>query len=526
MQAQLIRRPWGQFLTGSAAPQPLADAPLALTDVLTLYAPTDVHLSVDGDRHACESRYQLTVNGRSFIASRPPTPMDPDRGFTVALADKASVRLATAGAAMRPHDPPDQNDARQVAGAHVMAVLRRLAARIETVVVDAQDPAGAWAATARRWLDADDDHNPMMDVIVRHARELKQVLVELERAARRILRRDHALEPLGRVHEIDRTALLWFVRQPGRTIAERAGPRQRMLAPIRIESLDTPENRVLRGLCELSDRVARDYLDLNGRAAETERYRRVAAHGKMTRRIGVGLCEAQVRRPDAAMTPNYALQHDPRYHAVWDAWRELLLRRRVEDEMWRWQAESWDEFCVAAIAAACAHVEGAELVAASPLKLRDEHRRGRRLLHDNPIAVFHLTRTGQILTVSDHRFDPGANGRALSAAAWLAVGRIDGGFESRIAVWGLLQGGAAADADAEARSAGAALALAPPSLRIAGGVILRMAPSLETPATWVEAAVGPRRMASAIFGPASSQLAPTVRALGAYIGAFASAAAA
>jgi hypothetical protein len=447
--------------------------------------------------------------------------MDPDRGFAVSAAGVPATRLATVGAALRPGDPPDRNDPRHLAGAHVMAALRRLIARIETVAMDAEDPAGAWAATARRWLDADDDHNPLMDVIVRHARDLKPVLAALERSARKILRRDHDLEPLGRVREIDRTALLWFVRQPGRTVAERAGPRQRMLAPVRTESLDTPENRVFRGLCELSDLVVGEYLEVNRRARGTPRYARVEAYGRTARRIAAGLREAEVRLPDVAVAPNYALQHDPHYHAVWDAWRELLLRRKAMDEMWRWQAESWDEFCLATVAAACAHVEGAELVAASPLRLRDEHRRGRRLLHDNPVAVFHLTRTRQILTVADHRFDPGGTGRALSAAAWLAVGSLDGGFERRVVVWGLPQGGNGASAEAELDGVGAALAVAPPALRIVGGIALRMAPTLDTQPEWAPRSAGPRQLASAIYGPASSQLEPTVRALGAYVTAFA-----
>jgi hypothetical protein len=53
MSIQLLRRPWGQFLTGAAAPQPIASGTLHLGDAPMLYAPAALRLSVDGDHQAC-----------------------------------------------------------------------------------------------------------------------------------------------------------------------------------------------------------------------------------------------------------------------------------------------------------------------------------------------------------------------------------------------------------------------------------------------------------------------------------------
>jgi len=59
-----------------------------------------------------------------------------------------------------------------------------------------------------------------MDIIVRHARLLPPTLDVLDRAPRRT----HEMIPLARAQEVDRRAMMWLIRQPGESIAERAGP--------------------------------------------------------------------------------------------------------------------------------------------------------------------------------------------------------------------------------------------------------------------------------------------------------------
>ena len=78
-----------------------------------------------------------------------------------------------------------------------------------------------------------------MAEIVRQARRMQPVLHDLERRIRRVLRRHRELTPLDRVQEMDRASMVWLSRQPGRSIAERAGASQRILATGRRENFDT-----------------------------------------------------------------------------------------------------------------------------------------------------------------------------------------------------------------------------------------------------------------------------------------------
>ena len=50
---------------------------------------------------------------------------------------------------------------------------------------------------------------------------------------------------LDRVQEMDRASMRWLSKQPGTTLAQRAGSDQRVLAIVRKENFDTLENRVL-----------------------------------------------------------------------------------------------------------------------------------------------------------------------------------------------------------------------------------------------------------------------------------------
>jgi hypothetical protein len=131
----------------------------------------------------------------------------------------------------------------------------------------------------------------------------------------------------------------------------------------------------------------------------------------------LGVLEA---RPDA--TPNFVLQTNPNYHAIWDAWHELLKRREVLDELWRWQTRSWEEFCAVALMVALQSIEGAEVIATSPIVFRDEQQRGRWVDTINPLGVVHLNAQELIVEVQYvWRTDNFAN---FCAPIWLRVGRI------------------------------------------------------------------------------------------------------
>jgi hypothetical protein len=257
------------------------------------------------------------------------------------------------------------------------------------------------------------------------------------------------LTPVGRIDELDRRALLWALRQPGETVVEKAGPSQRLLAPARVETLDTPENRLLRAHAARSGAVARDYERLNARAdaGPSARLTAVRAHGRRCVGVARALAEAGVGSWTPSQGPNYVLQHDPRYSRIWKAWIDLIRREPILDDMWRWQANSWDEFCAVTLAVACSAIEGAELLALAPLRHRPEMARGRRLSLPRRIATFFLPASDRIIEVVVKGEGHMPATRELGAPLWLSVSTLDEDFARWFAVWPLASFGTAVPSD-------------------------------------------------------------------------------
>jgi hypothetical protein len=241
--------------------------------------------------------------------------------------------------------------------------------------------------------------------------------------------------PLWRVQEIDRRGMTWLVRQPGETMAERAGSRQRVYAIAREESFNTLENRVLRSYAQLAAMIAREYVGKHPKAARTGRVGIVDKFGKRCRRLDADLAERGVGEAGSNVTPNFVLQNNVNYRKVWDAWIDLLRRERIVDELWHWQARSWEEFCAMALVVALQSIPSARVIATSPLEFREEQEQGCWLNHVNPMAVFYLPEQNVTVEV---RYGP-PTGRILhmfGAPIWLRFGQIgDNTFLRRWAVW-------------------------------------------------------------------------------------------
>jgi hypothetical protein len=365
---------------------------------------------------------------------------------------KTLLRFANVpDAPMRDHDP---NSREPGDGDRLMARVKQVWARLCDVEDAIADPANLWPSLRTLWLSADTGEQPSMAAIVEQARRLRPVVDRLDKAPRRILRRVHQQVPLSRVQEIDRRSMAWLVRQPGQTVAEQAGDQQRIKAVVREENFNTLENRVLMSYAHLADEVARDYAPPNLGRPLRRRELDVRGYGKRCKKLAedfqsLGVVEA---RPDA--TPNFVLQNNPNYHAIWEAWHALILRRDVLDELWRWQARSWEEFCALVLMVALQSIHGAELVATSPIVFRDEQQRGRWVDNIDPLGVVHLVAQNLIVEVQyTWRTDYLAN---FCAPIWLRFGTIDASLAglARMPVWpiwdaagGLLKGEAAQVSD-------------------------------------------------------------------------------
>ena len=313
----------------------------------------------------------------------------------------------------------------------VKSVWTRLR-EVETAIAD---PARIWERLCELWLKENAATDPEMDIIVRQARHLLPTLDLLDRAPRRTLRRTQRMIPLSRVQEVDRKAMAWLIRQPGETIEERGGNRQRIQAVAREDNFNTLENRVLLSYSQLAGMIAREYAGTHAAVHGSTRVKLVTAYGKRCRLLETDFLDRGVLEADADITPNFVLQTNPNYSKIWNAWRDLLKRRRILDDLWRWQTRSWEEFCALVIIVALQSIPGASPVATSPLVFRDEQERGCWIKHVNPLAVFFLSDQGVTIEVS-YRMRTGSILSKFGASIWLRLGRVgNNAFLQRWAVW-------------------------------------------------------------------------------------------
>ncbi|TGD60663.1 hypothetical protein EYC08_20330 [Tabrizicola sp. WMC-M-20] len=338
-----------------------------------------------------------------------------------------------------PIRPPLNREPRTHEEEFAAETLRRMnevLARIQELEDALDDPISLWPRLRAAWKRAEDEADPRMAEIVKQSREIGPVLKDLELRIRRVLRRTRELTPLGRVQELDRASMLWLSRQPGRTVAERAGPAQRILSTVRHENFDTLENRVFHAYVRLAALVAREWQREHRRAMGSDRYRLVDAFRLRCRALSRDLADLGVGVAEPGITPNYVLMQDKGYRTIRLAWERLIRRERILDDLWAWQAQTWTDFAVLAIVLAVDEMEEAEPIAQSPIVWRQEAVTGRWFDQDRPMAVFWLKETGRIVEVQARPELPGSLLTLARAHVSLRItdpSRSD--LPRRVAVW-------------------------------------------------------------------------------------------
>ena len=340
------------------------------------------------------------------------------------------------GFPLRPRKGNDPATPEEETGAAALQRMNEVLARIQELEEALDDPDDIWNRLRAAWKRAENEADPRMAEIVRQARNLDPILRNLTTRIRRVLRRHRELTPLDRVQEMDRASMVWLSRQPGRDIAERAGSTQRILATVRKENFDTLENRVLHSYSRLASDVAREWMREHPRAKESQRFQDVYSFRKCCRSMSSLMTELSVSTADAGITPNYVLLQDRSYHTVLEAWEKLLHRRKIEDDLWAWQAEAWTDFSVLAVTLAIDDLDEAQLIAQSPIFWRAEAVTGRWFEQDRPIAVFWLRETNRIVEIQARPEKPSS---ALTAARANVALRITDPSRTemprRVAVW-------------------------------------------------------------------------------------------
>lgn len=342
------------------------------------------------------------------------------------------------GLPKRPPEKIDPTSDDEKLAAAAFARMNRVVARVEELEAALDDPENLWDRLAAAWDAAQNEEAPRMAEIVRQARGMQAHLKALEHRIRRVLRRTRELTPIDRVQEMDRASMLWLARQPGRSTAERAGSRQRVLSIVRHENFDTLENRVLHAYVRLASDVARGWMREHPRAERSDRYRKVHEFRRLCRRLSKLFSELGIGYSEAGVTPNYVLMEDRDYREVHSAWVRLLRRKRELDDLWSWQAESWTDFCILALTLAIHDLDDAQLIAQAPIQWNDEAEAGRWFVQDNPLAVFWLRETGRVVEVQARPKSVSSQQAMTRSHVWLRVSELGGeGLQHRVPVWPL-----------------------------------------------------------------------------------------
>jgi len=150
------------------------------------------------------------------------------------------------------------------------------------------------------------------------------------------LRRRRELQLVDRVRQLDAASLRWLARQPGKTIAERAGPRERILAVRRFRSPDTLENQVLLDVVRRTGSMCKQYERLYRGYRHSGRLSVVRDLGRAMAGVLEEPWTSDVRRITGIPTPNYALLSDRRYAPIWRLWQRILRQEQLFQSLEAW----------------------------------------------------------------------------------------------------------------------------------------------------------------------------------------------
>lgn len=159
-------------------------------------------------------------------------------------------------------------------------------------------------------------------------------------------RREQALLPVHSVRELDANSFIKLSNRPGRTIREKLAGKPYMQAVRRFQSIDLPENRLLKAfvhqLAELLE-LRRDYL-----GHEDELLQKIQSWLRSDEAQAIGRWDN--------LPPNNTLLAHRDYRHVWDAWRWLqtldeditgdfsqLDAREKTKRLWEQCAQIWSE---------------------------------------------------------------------------------------------------------------------------------------------------------------------------------------
>ena len=247
-----------------------------------------------------------------------------------------------------------------------------------------------WNDIIAQWRKADGTLQAPLELIVKIARDVAHTLETVCTRPRKVLRRVRQFDAADKIRQVDPACLRWLVRQPGTTIIERAGPKQRLLGIKRIELADTPENRVVRDFVIRAQRACRIYLFENRAFQDSTRVREIRRFLSQLNRLLQTTEIATVRSLVGDPQPNYVLLYDQRYQQIWHWYERLRKHDRAQEEAWRWRHRTWSEACNLALHCSLRDIQNRHLNAfhgyRSAAWIRQEQTFGQFVAANSPIG--------------------------------------------------------------------------------------------------------------------------------------------
>jgi hypothetical protein len=187
-----------------------------------------------------------------------------------------------------------------------------------------------------------------MELIIKMAqdRHLLRALHAIGEAPRRILVRVREPTPVGRVQELDPACIRYYAKLPGNSPAQKAGPRQLLLAVQRRPSYETLENKVATWTMAALQKRAESWRRRQTKTALAgTRARAVSQLAKENQSLLASDNLRDIRHAGLShpATANYPLTMEPRYKLAYRAYRELLRYQKIKDDAWTWRRPLWCE---------------------------------------------------------------------------------------------------------------------------------------------------------------------------------------
>jgi len=214
----------------------------------------------------------------------------------------------------------------------------KLASQIATVAswLEPSTTTVSLSQLRQKLLEAISTDEPPMALIVEIAKRHRSHLELICQDPRVQLRRRRELQLVDRVRQLDSASLRWLARQPGQTIAEKAGPRERILGVRRYRSSDTLENRILIDTLRRSVEAAQTYKGLYRSHVRADRVKLVAEVERSFRSVLRDEWITDIAPLNAVPVPNYVLLSDRRYAPVWKLWQRLVKQEQLFQSLEAW----------------------------------------------------------------------------------------------------------------------------------------------------------------------------------------------